>query len=474
MNAFITAANVAGALALLGAFALLVAKGKHLPAPVRSLLGAVTLVMLAVLIGNVLEWSDLWRAADVAENLILPLVPTLWLFLLVIAVERQDLDRLAESEARYRALVENEEFAVTATGGPDRRIVFWNRGAERLTGWAADEVVGRPIEFIIPEERRSGIQGEIRADLLARGFWSGEYSIVRKDGSIVTAFLAVSRVGDAAQRFFRTVGISINITEQVRLREQLLQAQKMETVGVLAGGIAHDFNNLLTGILGFADILLMALAPASQDHEAARQIKEAARRGCELVRQLMSFSHKQPTRKVPVGLNGVVREVEALAARTFGPAIEIQTCLQPDLPLIEADPTQMHQVLMNLAVNARDAMPDGGTLTFATASADLQADTPEALGLEEGPYVRLTVADTGAGIHDEAKPHIFEPFFTTKPAGAGTGLGLSTVFAIVRRHRGRITFESESGKGTTFTVLLPVQATEQGANIGQGSGNAER
>jgi PAS domain S-box-containing protein len=463
MTAFITALNAAGAIALAGAFVLLVIRCRHLAAPVRALLGAVVLVMLAVLAGNVLEWSDLWRRADVAENLVLPLVPTLWLFLLVIAVERHDRDRLAESEAKYRALVENEEFSVTATGA-DRRVIFWNRGAERLTGWTAAEAVGRPIEFVIPDERRARLQDEVLKDLYARGFWSGEYPILRKDGSVATVFLALVRVGDPGRRFFQTVGISIDITQQVQVREQLFQVQRMETLGALAAGIAHDFGNLLTGILGFADILLAGLQPATQDHEAARQVRDAARRGSELVRQLTTFSHKHPLAKRLLHLGEIVREVAALAERTFGAAIRVETHLASDLPAIEADPSQIYQVAMNLAVNARDAMPEGGTLTFATAGADVPPDGPEALGLRPGPYVRLSVSDTGTGIAEADRPHIFEPFFTTKPPGIGIGLGLSTVFAIVRRHQGRITFESAPGRGTTFTVLLPAgEAPAQGS-----------
>ncbi len=415
-----------------------------------------TVLLLTALLGlaNVIEWRAELIEADFIEDLLEPLLPVLWLFLLMVALERQDRDRIAESEANLRGLIENARFSITTTN-PDRRIVFWNRGAERLTGWPADEALGRDIRFIIPEDRRSDLDRDVLRQLRRDGSWFGECPILRKDGTTKTVFLTLSQIHDDRGRLMGTLGVSIDVSEQVQLREQLLQAQKMETLGALAGGIAHDFNNLLTGILGFAGILEAHLPDDTDDHEAARQIEEAAQRGTDLVRQLMTFSRKHPTRKESVDLSSLIVETRGLVERTLGSAIEVRTDIRRPLPRVQADPTQLHQVLMNLVVNARDAMPEGGTLTLRASGAELSPAEAQPLGLTPGPYVRIEVEDTGRGIPEEIRDRIFEPFFTTRSDDGGTGLGLSTAFAIVSRHDGRMTCDSTPGRGTRFTVLLP-------------------
>jgi len=366
-------------------------------------------------------------------------------------------ERVVESEAKYRALVENAQIAIVVADA-DRRITFWNRGCERLFGCPADEVIGRSVDLLYPEDKREQIRQEIGPLLDRDGYWFGECPAARKDGSAFTAFFSLSCVYDAAGRVLCTLGFCLDATEQAQLREQLLQAQKMETVGTLAGGIAHDFNNLLTGILGFTSLLRPAFKPGDENATAVSQIEDAAQRGTQLVRQLLTFSHKQPMTLEPVRLNEIVEEAAVLIRRTFPTPIRLVTRLDPDLYVIRADATQMHQVLMNLAVNARDAMPKGGDLTVTTENRNLDPDDAQAAGLLPGPHVRLFIADTGAGIPEPARSRIFEPFYTTKPTG--TGLGLSTVYAIVSRHGGRITFTSETGRGTTFCVTLPVKRSE--------------
>ncbi len=366
-------------------------------------------------------------------------------------------ERVVESEAKYRVLVQNAQIAI-AVADADERLTFWNRGCERLSGWLADEVIGRSVDLIFPEDKRDQFRREVIPLLDRDGCWFGEGPAVRKDGSAFTAFYSMSRVYDATGRVLCTLGFCLDATEQVLLREQLLQAQKMETVGTLAGGIAHDFNNLLTGILGFTSLLRPAFGPGDENATAVSQIEDAAQRGAQLVRQLLTFSHKQPMTLEPVRLHEIVEEAAVLIRRTFPTTVHLVTRLDPDLHVIQADATQMHQVLMNLAVNARDAMPKGGALTVTTENRDLDPDDAQAAGLRPGPHVRLTVADVGVGIPEPARSHIFEPFYTTKPKG--TGLGLSTVYAIVSHHGGRITFTSESGRGTTFHVMLPVKRGE--------------
>ena len=366
-----------------------------------------------------------------------------------VAIENARLyERVVESEAKYRVLVENTQTAIVVVDAY-RTVIFWNRGAERLYGWTADEVLGHHIEFIYPEDRRADVVQTVLPALQREGSWSGEYPAIRKDGSRFTSFLNLSRIFDAQSNVICTLGILTDVTELVHLREQLFQAQKMETVGTLAGGIAHDFNNLLTAILGATGLLADSLRKGPVDHESLASIEQAAARGTQLVRQLMTFSQRQPTRQEPIDLNDIVREAAELIQRTFPKDMTLTTNLAPDLHITQGDSTQMHQVIMNLAVNARDAMPRAGALTIATENIDL-ADGPQA-----GPGVVLTVTDTGHGISAEQRPHIFEPFFTTKTDGRGTGLGLSTVYAIVTRHDGRITFTSEVGKGTSFRIVLP-------------------
>jgi len=372
-----------------------------------------------------------------------------------VAIQNASLyERAVESEAKYRVLVENAQAAIIVVDAY-RNVTFWNRGAEQLFGWTAEEIRGHHVEFIYPEDRRADVVQTILPALQRGGAWSGEYPAVRKDGSRFTAFLSMARVLDAKGNVTCTLAIASDVTELVQLREQLFQAQKMETLGTLAGGIAHDFSNLLTAILGAAELLRNALPEGTEDHEAAVSIEQAGRRGAQLVRQLMTFSHRRTTRREPVNLNDIVHEAAELIQRTFPHDRTLVTNPAPDLHTIQGDPTRMHQVIMNLAVNARDAMDAGDTLTITTENVSLDTDDPFAEGLKAGPCVALTVADTGHGIPPENRPHIFEPFFTTKPETEGTGLGLSTVYAIVAQHGGRITLASEANKGATFRIVLP-------------------
>jgi len=255
------------------------------------------------------------------------------------------------------------------------------------------------------------------------------------------------------------LGVSTEITERKRLEEQLLHSQKMEAVGQLAGGVAHDFNNILTAIVGYTDLLAAELGANEQQHEDLEEIRKAARRAAALTRQLLAFSRKQVLEPRIIDVNGVVMNLDKMLRSLISENIELKTVLADDLAAARADPNQIEQVIMNLAINARDAMPEGGTVTIETRNATLDdAYAAQHVSVIPGEYVMLAVSDTGCGMDEKTQSRIFEPFFTTKPPGRGTGLGLSTVYGIVKQTGGNIWLYSEPGKGTTFKVYLPAIA----------------
>ena len=260
----------------------------------------------------------------------------------------------------------------------------------------------------------------------------------------------------------QVLGVATDVTERRRLEAQLRHAQRMEAVGQLAGGVAHDFNNLLTVIKSFGELLLQDLPADSAQHADVREITTAADRAAALTRQLLAFSRKQVLRPEVLNINGVVSGVTAMLARLIGPAIRCDAVLDPALATVRADPGQVEQVILNLAVNARDAMPDGGCLTIETRNVLLDAEAAARHAAPEpvlpGPYVLLSVRDSGVGMDAATLARVFEPFFTTKPAGQGTGLGLATVYGIVRQSGGHVTIESARGVGTTVCVYLPQHA----------------
>jgi signal transduction histidine kinase/CheY-like chemotaxis protein len=252
------------------------------------------------------------------------------------------------------------------------------------------------------------------------------------------------------------VGTCIDITERKELEKQLIQSQRLEAIGRLSGGIAHDFNNLMTAVVGYSDLLTMKLVHDSDICKDIEQIKKAGQSAASLSRQLLAFSRKQILQPRVVDLNHIVDDIDKVLQRVIGEDISLITVLEPQLGYISVDPGQMEQVIMNIAVNARDAMPNGGKLTIETGNVyQDERYAQKYLGFQPGSYVMLAMTDTGTGMDEETKSHIFEPFFTTKEEGKGTGLGMSTVYGIVRQSNGHIFVYTEPGRGTTFKIYLP-------------------
>jgi PAS domain S-box-containing protein len=366
-------------------------------------------------------------------------------------------EKREEQQRRLLSTVlESAVNAVLITDG--KGLISWvNAAFTDLTGYSPEDVVGQN-----PRILKSGKHDEAfyqkMWDAISRGnAWHGELVNRRKDGSLYTEETTILPVLGVYGEIASFVCIKRDITLEVDLTRQLHQAQRLEAVGQLAGGVAHDFNNILTIISGNAELALGDLTPQDPTSEALREIMEASRRAAGLTRQLLAFSRKQILQPRVLDLNVLVAGTEKMLRRLIGEDVALKTRLQPNLGAIKADPGQVEQILMNLAVNARDAMPQGGELTFETENVDIHETYPGMGGVQvhSGGYVRLTVTDSGQGIDEEVQSRIFEPFFTTKEKGKGTGLGLSTVYGIVKQSGGYIWVESEPGKGTSFMVYFP-------------------
>ncbi|QJX00504.1 PAS domain S-box protein [Frigoriglobus tundricola] len=336
-------------------------------------------------------------------------------------------------------------------------VTYWNDGATRLFGWTAAEMIGRPYLDRFPEPVRAEVGRQIRERTGSE--WSGEYEDWRKDGSRVWVNARVRRFDRPEGAAAGVLKLSHDITERKRLEAQFMQAQKMEAVGQLAGGVAHDFNNLLTVINGYVGMLLADRRPDDPDRAALAAVRDAGDRAAALTSQLLAFSRKAIVAPRVLNLNDVVAQSDKLLRRLLGEDILISTDPTPTACWIEADPNQIDQVILNLAVNARDAMPTGGRLTVATRCTVLPAgDAAEPGACPSGRYVELAVRDTGCGIPDDIKSRLFDPFFTTKGPGKGTGLGLAVVHGVVKQAGGLVLVESAVGAGTTFRLLFPETA----------------
>jgi PAS domain S-box-containing protein len=374
-------------------------------------------------------------------------------------------DALRHSEERFRSVVGTAHDGILLLDEAGR-IVFWNAAAEAIFGFTAAEATGHPLSLVVPGESRER-HGERLARMKesAGSISAGRVMQVdgrRNDGSPVPLELSLAAWSAGNETFCTVVARDLRQRREAEeaLRaseEQLRQAMKMEAVGRLAGGIAHDFNNLLTVINGYSEMLLRRMEPGADHYRELEEVRRAGTRAASLTQQLLAFSRRQVVEKQPLDLNQVVRGMADMLHRLIGEDILLEVALSDSPLVVMADQGQVEQVVANLAVNARDAMPDGGALNIRTA-----AITPDPSfflrhsGVMPVPYAVLSVADTGSGMDDRTKEHLFEPFFTTKPIGKGTGLGLSTVYGIVTQGGGHIEVDSEPGRGTVFNLYLPI------------------
>ncbi|MEY2439869.1 MAG: hypothetical protein QOI34_1254 [Verrucomicrobiota bacterium] len=336
------------------------------------------------------------------------------------------------------------------------RIEFWNHGAEQLYGWTAAEVQGKKASGFLYEEEPAAIAAA-RAAVIEDGKWTGECKHIRQDGGAVMVRSRWTLVRDALAAPKSILIINTDITEQKKLETHLLRAQRLESIGTLASGVAHDLNNILTPILICAQSLQRGAS--EEDVKSMAALMEiSAKRGASVVKQVLTFARGVEGERVLINPSHLIEEMVDLARKTFSKSIEIKSRYPENLWSIEGDPTQLHQVLLNFSVNARDAMPQGGSLIIAAENFEVDEHYASiSPGAKAGPHVLLRVSDTGTGISREVIDKIFDPFFTTKEVGKGTGLGLSTVFGIVKSHGGFISVYSEIGRGTTFQIFLPAQ-----------------
>jgi PAS domain S-box-containing protein len=348
----------------------------------------------------------------------------------------------------------------------DGIIQSWNAGAERLYGYTAQEVLERPMINLLPKhllDEERDILSKVRRGERIQNL---ETLRVRKDGKLIEVSITISPIRGPAGEIVGVSHVARNISETKQLKEKLQISQKMEALGRLAGGVAHDFNNLLTVIGGYGALLQAAVKSDVRSGHMASEIVGAAERAAELTRQLLIFSRHQVVHLQPVDLNEQVTKLQAMLRRLIGEDVSVETRLAPHLDKVRADPGQIGQILMNLTANARDAMPVGGKITIQTENWIVEDDQyHQQLGFTPGRYVRLLVSDTGRGMDAGTRARIFEPFFTTKDVGKGTGLGLATVYGIVKQSGGQISVYSEPECGTTFAIYLPCSEIEEPAVV---------
>jgi PAS domain S-box-containing protein len=376
---------------------------------------------------------------------------------------------LVESEERYRLLIENAQDAISVVDAAGR-YVYVSPSTERISGHSIAEGMSRgPFRYIHPDDQvpcaaaiARLFTGESRVERM-------EFRYIHRDGTThfaegVGTLLPPGSMLSGVVANWRDVTDRKRAEEALRQsEEQLRQSQKMEAIGQLAGGVAHDFNNNLTVILSYADEILRKIGPEGPVARAAREIVRAGESSAALTRQLLAFSRRQLLRPTVLDLNAVVTELDRMLRRLLYAGVELVTIRAPDLAPVLADRGQVEQVIVNLVVNARDAMPEGGVLTVETANVELTASSLAEVAAKPGRYAMIAVTDTGHGIDAETRAHLFEPFFTTKEVGKGTGLGLATVYGIVKQSGGYIAVESEPGKGAAFRIYLPATGAPGGA-----------
>jgi PAS domain S-box-containing protein len=338
----------------------------------------------------------------------------------------------------------------------DGTIAFCNKHLYQLTGWASEEVAGKSwFELMIPPEDRDKAQAAFEsAKLQSAAATHFECPLLGPKGRRWIAWDSTTLHGSDGN-IVMSANVGRDVSEYKMLEAQFRQAQELESIGRLAGGVAHDFNNLLAVITGYNSLLIEKTDPSDPNYSSLVEIRKAAEKGAELTHRLLTFSRRQTPRREPLDWTALIADDEQMLHRLIGEDVQLVTNLQPSLDLVCADGSQLRQVLLNLVVNAWDAMPNGGTLTISTSNRELSGKNANRAGVSPGKYVQLTVADTGFGMTEEVRSHLFEPFYTTKELGKGTGLGLSTAYGIIKAHGGHIEVKSEPGKGACFRVLLP-------------------
>ncbi|MBI2835257.1 MAG: PAS domain S-box protein [Acidobacteria bacterium] len=363
-------------------------------------------------------------------------------------------DGCPANEARLRELFDNAT-DIVYTHDLSGRFTALNKAGERITGYSRAEALAMRIEQMIAPEHVDLVRRVI-AEKLADGGRATTYTVdlIAKDGHRVTVEVS-SWLLHANGRPTGVEGIARDIGRRRRSEAQYWGALRMETVGQLAGGVAHDFNNLLTGILGYSELLLERMAPDDPNRADVIEIQKAGESAASLTRQLLAFSRRQVLRPVPMNVNAVISRIENMLRRLIGENIELTMMLDPTVSAVKVDPAQLEQVILNIGINARDAMPNGGTLRIQTSNVHLTQSEEDGIAIVPGHYVQLAISDSGIGMNAQTRSRIFEPFFTTKERGKGTGLGLSTVYGIVKQSGGYIWVASAPGEGTAFRIQLP-------------------
>ncbi|MDD5642266.1 MAG: PAS domain S-box protein [Syntrophales bacterium] len=371
-----------------------------------------------------------------------------------ISERKRSEEALREAHQTLQALIQAAPLAILVVD-PEGKIRMWNPAAERMYGWTEEEVLGRSLP-IVPEEKVEESKELIQRILAGESLHGLELRRRKKDGSLIDITIFTAPLYDAQGQINGIMALNMDITEGKRLKEQLLQSQKMEVVGRLAGGVAHDFNNLLTAITGYSELVLNFMDEDNPLRQDVAEIRKAGDRAASLTRQLLAFSRKQVLQPKVLDLNRVAESLGNMLQRLLPSDIDLVVSPGANLGRVMADPGQIEQVILNLAINARDAMPQGGRLTIATANVDLEKSRARRLmDVTPGPYVLLQISDTGCGMDPETRSHVFEPFFTTKELGKGTGLGLSTVYGIIKQSGGHVSVHSKPEQGATFKIYLP-------------------
>jgi len=376
--------------------------------------------------------------------------------------------QLWEYQNRLALIVDSSQDAIIGKD-LDGIITHWNKGAENIYGYKAEEIIGKSITMLAPADRQDEIPKILESISNGQRLEHFETVRVTKDGRQLNISISISPIHNAAGVIVGASTIARNITAQKKAEDQLRQSQKMEAVGRLAGGIAHDFNNILGIITMCAELLRGHVTSEELPLELIAHIRDASKRGASLTRQLLAFSRKQPTQSKVLDLNDRLKEVGKLLRPLMGDDVNILLLPRSELAFVQADPGQLDQIVLNLAVNSRDAMPRGGKFVIETATAEFDDEfVRQHPPMKPGRYVMLAVSDNGSGMDAATVSHIFEPFFTTKEIGKGTGLGLATVYGIVQQSGGHIWVYSEPGRGTTFKVYLPCADDKAGLALETG------